>query len=196
MKKKFKYKLFKFLATSPVSNLQFFKRPLCFIFGGSTAYSLKGEYQREIINNLNVGDILLRRWDRYIVSNMSIKGYWKHVGVYVGNNKVVHATTKGVVEEDILTFLRCDHCCVLRASKEDPDKIAEVVPKIAYSTVGKKYDFLFETKNHNYYYCTEVVDKCYEEFDSINIRPITESYNNAIAPNDLLRCGFDEILKY
>jgi hypothetical protein len=196
MEKKFKYKLFKFLATSPISNLQFFKRPLCFIFGGNTAYSIRGEHQREIINNLKIGDVLLRRWDRYIISNMSIKGYWKHVGVYVGDNKVVHATTKGVIEEDILTFLRCDHCAVLRATKEDRNRIEEKVPKIAYEHLGKKYDFLFETDDNRYAYCSEIVDKCYHDFDSINIKPITKAYNNAIVPNDLLECGFEEIITY
>jgi uncharacterized protein YycO len=81
--------------------------------------------------------------------------------VYTGKNKVVHARTKGVVEEDILSFLRTDYIFVVRLDVGKQAK--ERAIKRAQRFVGKDYDFLFETTDDERLYCSELVKKAYEE---------------------------------
>ena len=93
-----------------------------FVLFGHVAYKIKGTDQREIIDSIQPGDILLRRYDHYI-SGLMIPGYFTHAAFYSGNNKVIHMLGNGICEEDILTFMRCDDIAVLRCqnvAKIDP----------------------------------------------------------------------------
>ncbi len=142
-------------------NIQvFWFQPLLFILWGSTHYKMKGIEMRKVMNNLQVGDILLRRYDRY-VSGWFIKGYYKHAAIYVGDNQIVHATTFDIFKEDILTFLRCDAVAVLRIKDlQEPEKKHAV--ERATSFIGHGYDFDFKHSDKRYY-CTSLVRWCYPD---------------------------------
>lgn len=194
--KSLKYKIQKFIVTSPIGNLQFFKRPLCLIFGGSTAYKIKGEQQREILKKLRPGDILLRRYDRYLLSQM-LPGYWSHVGIYVGKNIVIHSVTKpGVVEEDILTFLRCDSIAIYRPQIDKYKK--QTAMDRARSLLGKEYDFAMDFSDEEFFSCSETIQFCFKDLDdSIKIEKRETGFltKGTIPPDDLQYAGFKKILE-
>ena len=139
-------------------NIQIYKYPF-FILFGHTTYKIKGTHQREILDTINQGDVLLRRYNNYL-SGLMIPGYFTHAAIYVGDNQVIHLLGNGICKEDILTFLRCDDVVVLKY--EDQSIIEEVI-KRAYNQLEKKieYDYDFDTDSPDRFYCTEFVDFCF-----------------------------------
>ena len=65
---------------------------------------------------------------------------------------VVHAVAEGVGEIDILDFLMCDVCCVLRSNK--PDAAESAIKKVR-GYIGTDYDFDF-SKGDSALYCHEL----------------------------------------
>jgi hypothetical protein len=132
------------------------------VLWGESYYKLKGPEQREILNELEPGDILLRRYDNYLGS-VVIPGYWSHVALYVGENLVIHMLGKGIVQEDILTFLRCDNLAVMRC--EDENRIYNAIEEAKIQLLkGVDYDFDFNTKCEEKFYCTELVEYVFKGF--------------------------------
>lgn len=128
-------------------------------------YQLKGVVYRTLCGLFKPGDIILRRFDGYLSSYM-IPGFWNHAGLYIGDDsedkeQVVHAVSEGVIQEDILNFMRTDHMLVLRLSEDNEGKAAEGAIKRAKSIVGSPYDFGFDFKDTNRFSCTELVAHCY-----------------------------------
>ena len=199
-------------------NIKFFPWPLFLIYDPK-GYQVRGYEVREVMNQLQPGDILLRGYDKYL-SGVFIPGYFSHAGMYLGEVKpedrqwcapelakdkagsyfrpgeqmVVHALAKGVFMEDIIDFCRCDRLLVVRfpqelAQKARTDKVEaddaefsieeynlfrdlrdgktfsfdEVWPlvrRVAFSHIGKPYDFKFNFDNYNDLSCTEYVQSC------------------------------------
>ncbi len=161
------------------------------ILWGDSHYNLKGPHMRLILDLVEPGDILLRKYDHYLGSRL-IKGFWSHAAVYVGDNQVVHMLGDGIVKEDILTFMRCDHVAILRCRDES------LIPKaidlancqmgknlIARGTRGIKYDYDFEAGDDKFY-CTEFVSFCFGH-------PKFEKMGKFILPDDFLHSIFDKI---
>jgi uncharacterized protein YycO len=130
------------------------------ILWGSSYYKLKGTHIRQILNHLKPGDILLRKYDHYLGS-IVIPGFWSHAAIYVGNNEVVHMMGHGIVTEDILTFTRADHMCILRHVHPG---VADAAAARAREFAQKKveYDYNFDEKEANKMYCTEFANVCYD----------------------------------
>lgn len=126
------------------------------ILFGSSYYNVKGEDVRKILNVIEPGDVLLRRYDHYLGSRL-IAGYWSHAAIYVGEDSVIHMLGEGITKEDILTFTRCDDIAVLRC--QIPSLIPEAI-KNAYAYLSKEveYDYDFDNNSDNNLYCTEYVD--------------------------------------
>lgn len=53
-------------------------------------YKVDGALFRQISRTVKPGDVLLRRYDGY-VDNWFIDGDFSHAGIYVGNDRVIHA---------------------------------------------------------------------------------------------------------
>lgn len=165
MIKTLKFKLSK-LIVNFFGDVQFFPYPFFCLLWGNTHYLVKGEEARAILNNLHKGDILLIRFDRY-VSSWFIPGFYTHVVLYAGDNRIVHAVTKGVLEEDILNILRSDYVCVLRPIGVSNKAKKEAVD-LARTFVGRDYDFEFSNSTDDLY-CSELVRKAYGDFfDGLN----------------------------
>lgn len=141
-------------------NVRFYKGPFFIILTGETTYKIKGHHTREIVEVLKPGDILLRRYDTYL-SSVLIPGYWSHVAIYVGDDKVVHAVGEGVVSEDILAFTRCDDIVVLRSMDE---VLATNAVEKAHKELERKaqYDFEFDLEEADKFYCSELISFCYD----------------------------------
>ena len=160
------------------SDIQLFRVPLWFIFG-KTSYNINGVDSRNILNVLQPGDVLLRRYDHY-VAGLFIPGYFTHVSIYVGDDNVIHMLGDGICKEDILTFLRCDDILVLRHS--DPRK-SETAIKKAFEFLLEKipYDYDFNFQLQNRFSCTELVDNCYDHFEFNS-----KKMDKIISPDDFL----------
>lgn len=152
---------------------------LGFVLFGNSSYKVKGDQMRQILNNIERGDVLLRRYSNYLGS-VVIPGYFSHAALYVGDNSVLHMLGNGIVKEDILTFMRCDDICILRPV--DPNLVDTAVEK-AYEFLekGVQYDYNFDTNNPDRFYCTEFTDNVY----NYPVKKILDR-NKKILPDDFL----------
>jgi hypothetical protein len=158
---------------------------LGFVLFGDSHYKVKGPDMRAVLNRLQAGDVLLRRYSHYLGSVL-ISGHFSHAAIYVGDNKVIHMLGDGVVEEDILTFMRCDDIAVLRCKY--PNVIEYAINSArAYKKLGVEYDYDFDASPKRFY-CTEFVDNCYDY-------PVKkETKGKIILPDDFLRCSFFRVV--
>ncbi|MHA2279954.1 MAG: YiiX/YebB-like N1pC/P60 family cysteine hydrolase [Promethearchaeota archaeon] len=106
------------------------------------------------------GDIVIRRFEGYI-DKWFIPGFWNHAGLYIGDDsdkpeQVIHAVSEGVIQEDLLNFMRTDYMLILRAPAGKEEAISK-----AKSIVGQPYDFGFDFVDTNRFSCTELVAYCY-----------------------------------
>ena len=158
-----------------------------FLMLGHVAYKVKGEDVRKILNTLEPGDVLLRRYNAYL-SGLMIPGYFTHAAIYVGDNSVVHLLGDGICKEDILTFTRCDDLMILR---HVDDSVAIKAIKLAWDqlSLNVEYDFDFNTKCSKRFYCTEFIDFCYGNIVKKNTK---RSY---IVPDDFINTDLKIIYK-
>ncbi len=131
----------------------------------ASGYKLKGEHYRKVIQIMEPGDILLRRFEGYI-DKWIIPGFWNHAGLYVGDvdgkpEQVVHAVSEGVLQEDFLNFIRTDHLIILRPPPGKKGLVKQGAIKKALKVVGSPYDFGFDFNNTDRFSCTELIDHCY-----------------------------------
>jgi len=126
-----------------------------------THHKVKGYEIREILKNIEIGDILLRRYDGYLNTYFT-PGFWGHAALYVGLDKIIHAIGEGVVQEDILDFCRCDSVCVLRPDVNNELKNNAIEKAIIMKTDHIQYDYKFKSDDDTQVYCTELVDSCYK----------------------------------
>ena len=155
---------------------------------GESYYGIKGHHEREIMSILEPGDVLLRRYTHYLGS-VFIPGYWSHVAMYVGGDKVIHMLGKGIAKEDILMFMRTDDIAVLRA--DDSAMITRAITKAQeYYQLGVGYDYEFDFDDKSKMSCTELVNTCYESpgFDN-------RKNKKYILPDDFLNSVFKVVWK-
>lgn len=129
------------------------------IFAGDSHYKFKGPDMRATLDNIRRGDVLLRRYSNYLGSVL-VKGYFSHAAIYVGNNDVIHMLGEGITKEDILTFMRCDDLCILRATNSDLVETA-INKAHGFYNQGVEYDYDFDTDSPSKFYCTEFTDNCF-----------------------------------
>ena len=172
---------------STLGNIQIWPSPP-FITFSPTSYKLSGRASRIFSDTVLPGDVILRRYDRYLTSLM-VPGFYSHVGIAVSKTRVVHAIGgEGVIEEDLLQFLRTDHACILRPrTGADVKKYAI---KYAVSNLGLPYDILFYSKDSSALYCTELITKSYR-----SIVPKEVLNKDRVPPDDLLELQiFEKVL--
>lgn len=144
-----------------VGDLKFFgwTHPFWFVFN-APGYRLRGSHYREVSRIIIPGDVLLSRSEQYVDTYL-IPGWWTHAGLFFGGDKelVIHATSEGVLIEDIINFMRTDYLIVLRPDKKYVDRALG----LAKNMIGKEYDFLFNFDDKTRLSCTEVVYCCYHQ---------------------------------
>lgn len=138
-------------------NIRFY--PGGIILFGDSKYKLKGPDWRSIIDSLQAGDIVGVAHKHY-VSSWFIKGDFGHVGLYIGDNRIIHVRTSGIVNEDILTFLRADDAFVVRPTNQLLVSKAIENAKEQLSK-GVEYDYDFNKQDKEQFYCSEFTDFCY-----------------------------------
>jgi cell wall-associated NlpC family hydrolase len=129
------------------------------VLWGDSMIDMKGPHMRQVLDTVEPGDLVLRRFDNY-VSSFFIKGRFSHIGIYVGDNSVIHVGADGIKKEDILTFIRADDCALMRPT--DSSKIEGAIVE-AYKQLdrGVEYDYVFDADSPEKFYCSEFTDYCY-----------------------------------
>ena len=152
-------KILNFLSHSHIS-----KYPLFYSYKPNF-HKIKGYMMREILDVLEPGDIILRAYDGYL-NTILTPGYWGHACIYIGDDTIIHAVGVGVIEEDILDYLRTDHICVMRLKKlaiHNTSMVVDAVEKAKkMAKLGIKYDYEFESDDDQLY-CTELINDCYND---------------------------------
>lgn len=124
-------------------------------------YKIKGNEVREILNKIEPGDILLRRFDGYL-NTLLTPGFWGHAAIYVNDNIVIHAVKEGVIQEDILEFTRCDSIAILRVPDKDYVLNVNMAIYSAYKLNLQKCQYDYDMiRGNDTVYCTEFVDDLY-----------------------------------
>jgi hypothetical protein len=158
-------------------DIKVYKRPLFLVYDPGS-YLVKGEDIREIIKDIQPGDILVRKYKNYL-DGFFIPGYFSHVGLYLGpvseedvtlvplkqgkehfqfgDQMVMHALAEGVLIEDLLNFCRTDYLAVLRF----PEKIKKV-PEARSLTVPQN-EYIAEEKE---------IEKRIEEGEEIQFKEV------------------------
>ena len=154
-------------------------------------HKLKGSDIRKVINELQPGDVLLRRYDGYL-NVLLTPGFYSHSGIYIEKNTIMHMLGSGLVKEDILNFCKTDSICILRCN--NPELLKEALIEIERVKILElEYDYEFETTD-NQYYCTELIDLIYKGNYEGNY---TSSYGKKVLLPDSLKVNnnFDNIIE-
>lgn len=118
--------------------------------------ALTKEQAQAVTPQMKPGDVLLRRTD-YTSANMVIPGFYGHAAVYVGNGKIIDATTHGVREVSVEQFFQeGDHALVMRPKNLSDDQSKKIV-QYAQDQLGKVYDYDLDVKDDRRFTCTELV---------------------------------------
>lgn len=131
-------------------DIKIFRWPLWIVYDPDM-YGMSGSKIRNVLDIIKSGDVVLRGY-RHYADGYFIPGDYSHSGIYIGDNQIVHAVAEGVTNIDILAFLMCDRCCVIRPISQDAAKHA--VAKVQ-SYIGTAYDFDF-SKGDKALYCHEL----------------------------------------
>ena len=175
------------------SKIYLFPTPLFMIYNPHV-HKVKGYECRQMCNKIKAGDILMRRFDGYL-SSRSVPGFWSHAGIYIGKHRVIHAIGKGVVNEDILDFMRTDHAAILRIKNVAPELVQLAIKnanKMVEERVG--YDYEFKDDNEKVY-CTEMVNDCFNNLFKHEYKSIAG--NKVLNPDELYECELlDNIIEF
>jgi hypothetical protein len=102
----------------------------------------------EVIPQLQPGDVVLHRDDRFGPCNWFIGGLMIHAGIYIGNNEIVEAISEGVVRRHVGHILESDYTMVVRPNNVFSQYArAHVIQDAcvkARSIEGFEYDMLFD----------------------------------------------------
>ena len=99
---------------------------LCWFVYKPHHYIMSGPDVRRILDAVQPGDILLRRFDGY-VNTRCTPGFWGHGAFCVSKKDVIHAVGVGVIREDIITFCRTDSVALLRVNNATPEMIDRAI---------------------------------------------------------------------
>lgn len=112
-------------------------------------------------DTIQVGDVISTKSEGEL-SNMFIPGFFGHVAIVISPTTVIEATTHGVVETDIYSFLiGKDYVAISR------DKFLSIDQKMDMAIylrqqLGKPYDFEFATSDIAKFYCSELLYSGYK----------------------------------
>lgn len=146
-------------------DIKVFRFPL-FVVYDPDDFAISGEDTRDIIDTIQPGDLILRKYKHYL-DGYFIPGKYSHTGIYIGNGEVIHAVAEGVSYVDLIDFTRCDGIAIVRpisGQNEAIEKAKEFVEN------GIHYDFDFKDGNKDLY-CHELGAACYSNLRIEKIIP-------------------------
>ena len=162
-----------------ICDVYIYTNPMFFIYK-PMMHKVKGHEIRQILDEIKVGDILLRKFDGYL-NTFFTPGFWSHAGIYIGNNTMAHAVREGVIEEDILDYCRTDSVALIRL-KEHYHFNEETMLKYAEEHINNNTEYDYDFKDDNgKVYCTEFVNICLGYIFDMDYEPkIVKAFSHKI----------------
>lgn len=118
----------------------------------------RARHFRKMMKLVEPGDILCRKYDCYLDS-VFIEGEYTHSGIITHKDKIVHSIAEGVEKIDVLDFVLDTEGFIVLRPKYDQEQNVINATKFAEDQLGKPYDFLFEKKESDTFYCHELTAK-------------------------------------
>lgn len=127
---------------------------------------VKARHIRQALKLAQPGDILCRRYTYYMDSHF-IKGEYSHSGIVIDDvskeDNMMHAVAEGVGHIDIIDFIKdSDGFVILRPAYKNEEAKQKAI-NYAISKDGMPYDFLFDRKEKDSYYCHELSNSSLKE---------------------------------
>jgi hypothetical protein len=158
--KRYLYKIWSKFLTA-FGEIKIFKYPM-FIVYDPAYFKITGEEVMKILDIIEPGDIILRGYDYYLDGKfVPDELSFSHGGIYVGNNKIIHAVAEGVSETNIIEFTRCDRIAIFRPIKYQKQAIKKAKQ---YLKNNIPYDFGFQ-EDVSSVYCFELCGLCYPKLN-------------------------------
>ena len=141
----------------------------------------------EVLSCVKPGMIFLTKTHGEL-TNLFIPGKWSHVGIYTGENTVVEAVGKGVIEKDLATFmLTKDEICLLAPAFITDEKRMKYAAEWCERQIGLPYDYDFYS-NNKAFYCSELVYNAYKVVDPTSGFELRERLGvKTVLPDDFYR---------
>jgi uncharacterized protein YycO len=123
---------------------------------------------RAAADMIQAGDIVLRKYTYYLDSYF-IKGEYSHSGIATSEKNVMHAVAEGVCRVDFFDFIKdSDGFMILRPVYKEEQRPQAILKALMLE--GKPYDFIFNTKSKNAFYCHELTNYCLRAA-GLNVQP-------------------------
>ena len=156
--KKFIYKINQTVLTW-FGNVKIFRFPFFLVYDPDN-FAVDGDHVMRVLETAKPGDVFLRGYRHYL-DGYFIPGDYSHGGLYMGNGKVIHATSIGVNEVNAIDFMACDRIMVVRPS-HGQEKAMEIARKFLADNIP--YDFGFK-RGLTALYCFELAAEAYPDLD-------------------------------
>ena len=151
--------------------------------------ALPDRIAHQIQELLQPGDVLVTRKE-HAMSNYFLPGYWPHVAMYVGDQRVVESMKDGVRVREMSSPFGNDSVAVIRPAL-DEENIQQAIVR-ARSHVGKPYDFDFDFTRADRLVCTEVVYRSYEGLGEMQFSLVRRAGRQTVSAEDLLELALEE----
>ncbi|MDB4331735.1 YiiX/YebB-like N1pC/P60 family cysteine hydrolase [bacterium] len=140
--------------------------------------------EEEFRQIIQAGDVLVTRKEGAL-TNYFLPGFWPHVSLAIGNQRVVESLKDGVKERDLQSPFSNDGMIVLR-SHLSTEQISNITNR-AKSHLGKPYDFDFDFTRSDRMVCTEVIYRSYSGIGQINFQLTLRAGRQTLSAEDLLQ---------
>lgn len=158
----------------------------------SSARGLTEQQRQEVMERVEPGDILLTTtagslgWELFEKARWGTD--WTHAALYVGNGRVVEATTKyGVINRSLEGALKTHELAILRPRYANTQEVTSVVAR-AGELVGRPFDPLFLQGNQTEMFCSELVLEALSAQRSPQEIPVSRvSGRDMVSPDDFLK---------
>lgn len=109
--------------------IKYYKWSPVFFYYDKDSYECRFKKYQDLLDVVQPGDILLRRYDNYIDGLiLAQNSYFTHAAIYKGNKEVIQALGNGVGSECLEDFSHCDDIAVLRFNYEKIDNFRSKGP--------------------------------------------------------------------
>jgi len=110
----------------------------------------------KVLEILLPGDYILARTNGEF-STIMIPGFYKHAAIYIGDGKIIDATSVGVTERYLADLMMdTDNVAIMRVPNLTKDQQSLIVSYCKYS-IGTPYDFEVYVESRTSLYCSELV---------------------------------------
>ncbi len=150
------------------------------------SYQIKKNIFKNIKSILKPGMVILTH-KNYELTNLFIRGHWKHAAIVISKTHLVEANRNGVEKLSIEESLTSVDDFILLEPAFCGLKSMKLASDFAKRVIGLPYNFQFITTK-NSFYCSELIYKAYQMSDE-NFRKfipkLISKQNKIISPNNL-----------